>query len=53
MSNWSLRNDHEVSVVMLMMGLYRTSRRDGGSIAISVGLIVNESIIFLTASTIK
>lgn len=27
MSNWSLRNDHEVSVVTLMIGLYRTSGR--------------------------
>lgn len=27
MSNWSHRNDHEVSVVTLMMGLYRTPGR--------------------------
>lgn len=55
MSNWSLRNDHEVSVVTLMMVLYR-GRDDGGSggqLQFPPGLIVNESVIFPAASTTK
>lgn len=53
MSNWSVRNDHEVSVVTLMMRAHYPPDRAAtavaaGALAISAELIVKKSMIFIT-----